>query len=238
MKKEWIQKGKGDRLLVFFAGWGQDVHPFSQLQAENWDVLMLYDYNDLNLPVAKSEISRYKNAELVAWSLGVWVASQMPTEWLSSFRTRIAVNGTLMPIDEHLGIPPVIFDGTIANFSQVTRQKFFRRMCGSYFQQYQKFSPLRSLESQCEELKQFRIKVADEWISSSAFDKALVCSEDLIFPAKHQLQFWGEELNVPTKQLPLPHFPFYRWETWDSMMVELLSPEGFFLRQDKVAEQW
>ena len=46
------------------------------------------------------------------------------------FDKKIAVNGTLCPVDRHLGIPPTIMQKTIDNLSQDSFERFLTRCFG------------------------------------------------------------------------------------------------------------
>lgn len=70
MQFHWLNKQNNDKLIIFFAGWSFDYKPFEFLKCADFDVLMLYDYNNLELP----EIPRYKNYYLVSWSMGVFTS--------------------------------------------------------------------------------------------------------------------------------------------------------------------
>jgi biotin synthesis protein BioG len=126
MKKLWINKKNNPDLLLFFNGWGMDEKPFNHLAVDNdLDILMVYDYTTLD---DVKELDAYKTVHLVAWSLGVFAAAKVLAG--KKFASAVAINGTLKPIDEGEGIAPAIFQGTIDLWSEASRMKFNRRMCG------------------------------------------------------------------------------------------------------------
>lgn len=43
----------------------------------------------------------------------------------------IAINGTPYPIDQHMGIPPAIYHGTLDGLTGASLHKFLRRMCAN-----------------------------------------------------------------------------------------------------------
>ena len=53
----FYQDNHSNDLIVFFSGWGCDYNQFANLR-DNKDVLILYNYQDLNLDF---DISRYTN---------------------------------------------------------------------------------------------------------------------------------------------------------------------------------
>ena len=62
----FYQNNQSKELIVFFAGWGCDENQFTNLQ-DNKDVLILYDYQDLELDF---EFSRYNRIDVIAYSAG------------------------------------------------------------------------------------------------------------------------------------------------------------------------
>lgn len=55
--KRYLVNKNSDNLLIFFTGWGCDEFEFEHLES-NSDVLILYNYSDLNLDF---DFSQYKN---------------------------------------------------------------------------------------------------------------------------------------------------------------------------------
>lgn len=83
--------------------------------------------------------------------MGVWAASQTVPQ-LSSPGTSgegihmansIAINGTPYPIDQHMGIPPAIYHGTLDGLTGASLHKFLRRMCanGAAFKAFLEITP-------------------------------------------------------------------------------------------------
>ncbi len=93
------------------------------------DFLLCYDYSTLEPePGFMREAGRYSRITIVAWSFGVWVAQH--TE-LPPIERAIAINGTLHPVNEEQGISPQVFQATLSTWSEESRQRFNRRMCGT-----------------------------------------------------------------------------------------------------------
>lgn len=65
--KQYLINNISDSLLIFFTGWGCDEYEFKHLKSSS-DVLVLYDYSDLDL---NFDFSKYKNFDLIAFSAGV-----------------------------------------------------------------------------------------------------------------------------------------------------------------------
>lgn len=65
---------QGEHLILYFAGWGMPPDAVNHLiLPENHDLLICYDYQDLNLDF---DFSAYRHIRLVAWSMGVWAAER------------------------------------------------------------------------------------------------------------------------------------------------------------------
>ena len=132
--------------LLFFAGWGMDETPFMHNLPPNKDLIICYDYRSLDFD--STLLSTYEGIYVVAWSMGVWAASQVLPDSNLPLKQSIAINGTPFPIDDMRGIPPAIFEGTLNNLNEATLQKFRRRMCGSgsAFQAFLEIAPQRPVE--------------------------------------------------------------------------------------------
>ena len=215
-------QNNSNRLLLFFAGWGMDDSPFRHIQSDTMDVVICYDYTDLNWD--STLLHAYKEVHLVAWSMGVWVAEQLLHAY--PFASTTAINGTACPIDDAFGIPSAIFAGTLDQFSDKKRMRFNRRMCGSKAQ-YQAFdqTPVqRSTTSLAIELAAIAQLVRGrEAVSQTGFwNKAIISEQDLIFPTANLTNYWLTCQGVVIEKLPdTPHYPFYKWTHWE----ELIQPQ-------------
>ncbi len=130
MKSCWLHKKKSRCLLVFCNGWGMDETPFTRLDSNEYDILVFYDYQDLQ-PDFEVDLlaSEYEELILAGWSMGVVVGQLLFQKNKEMFQKRIAINGTLCPIDDRFGIPRDTFQATHDNYNEATRLKFYRRMC-------------------------------------------------------------------------------------------------------------
>ena len=136
---------------------------------------------------------------LVAWSLGVWVATRL---WAGhrSFTTATALNGTPFPMHDTLGIPTAIFEGTLHHISEEGMRRFNRRMCGDK-ETFNQILP-EKLES------------ADPRISAF-WDQAILSTEDKIFPATNLRNYW--QGRCPIQEIKAPHLPFYHYQSWNEL---------------------
>ena len=118
MKQHFIIKNNQKHLLLFFAGWGMDETPFLTIHPVDKDWMICYDYRSLTFDVGLLET--YSQITLIAWSMGVWAASQIMKQYPHlPVSQSIAINGTLYPIHEIKGIAPSIFDGTLQGLSLI-----------------------------------------------------------------------------------------------------------------------
>ena len=181
---------KTPRLLLFFAGWGIDEHPFLQYAPPDSDFMICYDYRTLDFDT--SPLAGYTVIDVVAWSMGVWAASQVLSKVSLPIRRRIAINGSPFPIDEKRGIPPAIFMGTLEGLNEASLRKFQRRMCadGNVFARFQLTAPERSIE----ELKEELAAVAEQYrmlpTETFAWEQAIIGESDRIFPPTNQRAAW------------------------------------------------
>ena len=181
---------KTPRLLLFFAGWGMDEHPFLQDAPPDSDFMICYDYRTLDFDT--SPLAGYTVIDVVAWSMGVWAASQVLSKVSLPIRRRIAINGSPFPIDEKRGIPPAIFMGTLEGLNEASLRKFQRRMCadGNVFARFQLTAPERSIE----ELKEELAAVAEQYrmlpTETFAWEQAIIGESDRIFPPTNQRAAW------------------------------------------------
>lgn len=167
-----------------------DEHPFLQYAPPDSDFMICYDYRTLDFDT--SPLAGYTVIDVVAWSMGVWAASQVLSKVSLPIRRRIAINGSPFPIDEKRGIPPAIFMGTLEGLNEASLRKFQRRMCadGNVFARFQLTAPERSIE----ELKEELAAVAEQYrmlpTETFAWEQAIIGESDRIFPPTNQRAAW------------------------------------------------
>lgn len=226
MKAEWIVRRGNRSLLLFFNGWGMDRRVADWL-ASTWpdlpdrDIAVLYDYCDLSLPGWLGEaIADSDSLYLVAWSLGVWAASNAG---LARIDRAVALNGTPTPVDAERGIPPEIFRGTLESWNDENRKRFERRMTGGIPAEIaEAVRAVRSADEQQAELRSIGEAVASCPAASAAswkFSKALIGGRDLIFTPENQRRSW-REAGVPAVEIAaMPHFPFTHLAGWRELLA-------------------
>ena len=218
MTCEWIrQEGKG-RLILFLNGWGMDGGVVSHMGVPaGWDLLMVYDYTRV---AAVAVPGGYERVVMVAWSMGVWAAGVALAGRAGEIDRAVAINGTGCPIDERLGIAPSLYRGTMEGFSALTRDSFYRRMCGSgdKLNRFMQSPPARGVEDQGRELEGILEQAAgQDGRSVYPFDEVLIGAKDRIMRPENQQRFWEE--RAPCRVVEMPHYPFFD-VTWEALIGE------------------
>ncbi len=202
MKLCVLNKQNNPDLIVFFSGWGTDKSIFRSVEADNYDIIMFFDYREFSMP--DFDFSGYKNIYLIAWSMGVLMSQILKL----NYAKKIAINGTSLPVNDNFGIPEKIYDLTINNFNDTTKRKFA-----------QKIGMNSELTRTNEELKEELIKIKEFQKSADYkplnFDKAIISTEDKIFPYKNQKAFWQNQ-NVEIKELKANHY--IKFNSWSEVL--------------------
>ena len=203
MRHEFVKREGNSRLILIFAGWGMDATPFRHISRPGYDTLVLWDYRDLTADW--SLVSEYEEIVLIAWSMGVYAASMSIHAIDRQISTRIAVNGTLSPVDNLRGIPEAIFEGTASSLDERNLRKFFRRMCGDRqtTERFMLAAPSRPVGELVDEL---RAIYPEPWFANpkvSEWDLAVIGRDDAIFPACNQQRAWQ---GTPVAVVDRPHY--------------------------------
>ena len=212
MKIHSLQQGEGRKLYLILNGWSAAPELFSALPLPaGADVWVAYDYRSLTFP---ERFDRFEEVHLIAWSLGVWVATVL---WgkAAPFTSTTAINGTPFPIHAEWGIPPAIFEGTLAHLDTEGLRRFDRRMCGDRvtLQRYQQVKPIPETDK-AEELRALYQQIgatAIEQPEAEAFwDRAIISTADRIFPTANQQAYWAGKAEILSVEAS--HLPFYQPE--------------------------
>lgn len=178
----------------------------------------MYDYNKLDLP--KIDFSNYKNIDLIAWSMGVFVAYLLK-EKLPKFAKKIAINGTIKPVDDKFGIPTKPFLLTLRHAKTGLEGKFYQNIFDTKeeFEKYSATPVERTIENRENELKSLYqiIKTSDNNYEHY-YDKALISTNDKIIPTKNQVNFWQN--NAEIEMLESGHFPYYNFISWNDILCK------------------
>lgn len=218
MQYSWLHNTKRDRLLVFLNGWGMDAQPFKSLGTRQYDVLNVYDFRNMDeTDHLFALIAGYSEYILLAWSMGVWAGQRIFAGRDALFARTIAINGTLCPVDDRYGIPRDLFIGTMDGWSDLSRRKFYHRLCGSHEVEarFLENQPDRDFSDQQDELA-FYLEFEDCMDRDVSIYREIVVSDrDRIVPTAHQLAYWGADRVV---SLEGGHFPFYCRDCWDDLL--------------------
>ncbi len=225
MKTTWLRKEGAEELLLFFNGWGMDRRIGDYLLAESLpdgfeaDLLLCHDYRTLEPEAGvMREASRYGRITVVAWSFGVWVAQHVA---LPPIECAIAINGTQDPVNAERGISPQVFQATLATYTEKSRNRFNRRMCGSgeVHTLFSSMSPHRSAVDQLEELERLQEHFLTEGSTSGTawrYNHAIIGGRDLVVPAEQQYRAWkGISQTVIAD---MPHFPFFHFRNLQEVL--------------------
>ena len=209
MKKYFINKNS-ENLLIFFTGWGCDEYEFKHLES-NSDVLLLYDYKDLNLDF---DFSKYKNVDLIAFSAGVFVASI--TNFDFKINQKIAIDGNPYLFDEKLGLSPKMQD-ILYNITEENAEEFARDYLVKTDEEWKSFHPSRrSLESCRKEFDCLKNLYRKNYKKiKNIYDFALMGDDDRIFNISAQREFYGERLNIVKNAR---HNLFYRINKYEQIL--------------------
>ena len=180
-----------------------DENAVKHLEPTNYDVVMFYDYNDLETDFRIEK--EYLETNIIAWSMGVMVAGVKRFPFNGKF---VAINGTLKPIDPKYGIHPKIYDLTVESFNEINRNKFIKNMFEN--EDIPNSLTVRSIESQKSELVALKNYAADIEYRSN---KVLISNSDKIIPTKNQCAFWGIEPNLEGG-----HYPFFNFKKWSEIL--------------------
>lgn len=204
MRYSFVQQKNFPRLTLFFAGWGMDEHPFGDYSPAGRDLLVCYDYRSLDFDSAL--LRPYGDIRLVGWSMGVWAASVVLQHTDLPVRERIALNGTLTPVDDLRGIPRAIFEGTLEGLNDTSLEKFIRRMCltKENMQAFRAARPRRSVEELKEELRRIGEQVRALPVPDFKWERAVIGRDDLIFTPSNQRNAWSGEAEIT--ECDIPHY--------------------------------
>lgn len=220
MKSCWLNNQNNENLIVFFAGWSFDEKPFKFLQCNNYDVLFVYDYNNFEIPQELKNINQYKHKFLITWSMGVFVANLLK-DIFTDFEYKMAINGTISPVDNEFGIPVKMFELTLKHAKIGLEGKFYKNVFQTEeeFQKYKKTPVERTIENRVSELENLysEIKEQKEITAKEFYDFAIVSEFDKIIPPKNQIASHNKN-TVKVLKIPYGHFPFYHYSSWDEIL--------------------
>ena len=212
MQYFWLNKTKeNNKLIVFLNGWGMNETPVKHLKYNDFDVLILFDYKNLEFNFKEFEFDKYEKKYLISWSMGVYVASLFKNVF-NSFDKKIAINGTTKIIDDDFGIPKKIYNITTKYLNEESRDKFIKNMFDNG-----KLNPNITITRELPELKDELISIQKIVLKDElGFDTAIISKNDKIVPYKNQLNFWQNKALI--KEINATHCPFEEYSAWSELL--------------------
>lgn len=189
--KKYLINNNSENLIIFFSGWGCDEYEFEHLSSDS-DVLILYDYSDLNLDF---DFSKYKRFDLIAFSAGVFIASVLNFNF--EINKKIAIDGNPYLFDEHFGLSKDM-QTTLYNITEENAEDFARNYLVKTDAEWKNFHPskrtLESCRTEFECLK--KIYQTNKQKITDIYDFAIFGEEDPIFNVTAQKKFYRERLKI------------------------------------------
>ena len=214
-----LKTNNNENLILFFCGWGMDENPFSVLKSDS-NILYVYDYASPDFP--EFDFSKYKSVKLLSFSYGVYAGAIAKLPQNLKLDERVAINGTLIPVDDKLGVPVRQFELTEKMDSESV-VKFRQRLFGGekaeeHFEIFENHLPERSAKSCTEELLGMKKYVPEIAAPQKTFDKIYVAKYDRCVPTRNQLNFWQNAGVNNIIELETGHFPFYNYEKLEDLL--------------------
>lgn len=193
--------GNNPRLLLMFSGWGFDGGVFDNVVLEGYDVIAVSDYSDDAFPIEC--LDGYSEIVVICWSYGVYMGARFLSAHPGLPVTlKVAVNGTLWPVDDSLGIPEEIFNGTLGNLTPVTYAKFLRRAAGHAVAPSSR--PIEDLRTELARIGSTSMR--NPMAGKISFDRVVVGCSDRIIPPVNQMAAW-KRLGVDIIEADSAHLP-------------------------------
>lgn len=205
MEIRWLKQNKAADVIVVFGGWAVGPDVFAHLAGPQ-DLLFASDYR--NLDAELSDLSGYQSVTLVAWSFGVAAYAHWQKDRPDPFDRKIAVNGTLAPVDEARGIPPAVLAKTAEGLSEQSFAQFLRRTFNAP-------QPPRSIDVEARRAELHAV-AARGAAPAVTFDQVWLSGRDRIFSPVNQRRAWGRAI---LRELPTAaHAPFDKFDSWQGVI--------------------
>lgn len=190
MRQYFIDQNS-DKLLLFFAGWGCDEYEFEHLESAS-DVLILYDYTDLELDF---DFSEYKEINLISFSAGVFVASVFNFDF--KVNKKIALDGNPYLFDEKLGLSKEIQE-LLINITEENAEEFARNYLVKTEEEYKNFHPSKRTLISCEEEFECLRKIYNSQKQNikDIYDCAIFGECDPLFNVSEQKKYYRDRIRL------------------------------------------
>lgn len=204
MQFEWAKRDNNKNIIVVFGGWAVGFAPLAHLEGDV-DVLFVSDFRDIDADLP--DLGAYENKSLVAFSFGVAGYAHWQAIHTDPFSFKVAINGTVTPVDRQSGIPPVIMQKTIDALDPNSLQVFLMRCFG----EKQPFfdADIAALKEELETVLQRGAAATID------FDKVIISDKDRIFLSANLKRAYQ---NRDVVCVPGPHIPFGAWSRWEEVL--------------------
>ena len=195
-----------------------DPTPFQEVPARGYDLVMVYDYRELE-PFDWTPFLSYQQVHLIAWSMGVWMAAHLLKNYQAHFASLTAIGGTLVPIDAQKGIPGTSYQAMLAGFDGEVLAQFYDNMFDDKEQltRFLAHKPQRTLEELGQEMAAFQQAFNQFGREKDIYTRKIITSRDRIFSGRNQMRAWGKGKGFVRNW---PHFPFFLIEDWSDLLVD------------------
>ena len=208
MQHRWLNRSRGAaQVIVVFGGWAIGPAVMSHLGGRA-DLLFVSDYRDLAAPLP--DLSGYASRTLVAWSLGVACYGHWQAAHPDPFDRRIAINGSMTPVNRRTGIAPRLMRHTARSLSEAGFQQFLARCHGAS----QPHQPI--------DVAARRAELAAVMNRGDAPDRhwhrVWISRHDVIFTPDKLHRAWQGQAAV-IRVIDAPHVPFALWSDWEQVLA-------------------
>ncbi len=205
MEARWIRQAGAAEAIVVFGGWAVGPDAFAHLAGPQ-DLLFVADYR--NLDAELPELTSYKRVSLMAWSFGVASYGHWQRGRPDPFARKVAVSGSLTPVNRLTGIPPVAMARTVQALDHASYQQFLSRV-------FNATQPDTALDV-CDRRAELNAVALRGDAAEPGFDRVLIAKGDRIFPPQNLRRAWA---GGPLREIDGPHAPFAQFETWEDLLA-------------------
>lgn len=214
MRAGWLRRAGSDRVAVLFGGWGIGPGVFAPL-GPGPDLVFVRDWRGLD--AALPDLGGYAWRGLLAWSFGVAAYGHWQAGQPDPFDRRVAVCGTLAPVDRRRGIPPAVVEGTRRGLTPDSFAAFRARALGGQPSQpgdEPSFDMALDLPALQDELAAVATRGP---APDPGFDRIWIAGQDRIFPPANQRAAWAGTGGV--QEIDAPHAPFAALGSWQAVFA-------------------
>lgn len=205
MEFRWLSQTGAEEAVVVFGGWAVGPQVFAHLEGPQ-DVLYASDYRDLDAELP--DLGGYARLSLLAWSFGVASYAHWQQGRPDPFTCKVAVNGSVTPVNRLTGIPPVAMARTVESLSHAAYQSFLTRVFNAP-------QPETALDEAARRAELNAVALRGD-APVLHFDRVLISGKDRIFPAASLRRAWEGQ---PLRELEdAPHAPFGRFTSWEELL--------------------